>query len=251
GSAGASEKRNVAWRGARAPLIAFTDDDCRPQRQWLERILVAAAKRPGAIIQGLTEPDPDEAAVLRGAPWARTQFVEPPTAWAETCNIVYPRALLERLGGLDGRLSMGEDTDLAARALATGAELVAAPALLVYHGVDDPWLFARIRAAARWRDLAWVVKRHPQLRRALWGRIWFMPEHAALAGAAAGVALGRRHRAALALSAPWLALSLRHRGYGPRGIVRAVSELPGRAAIDAAELAVLARASLTYRTLLL
>src|ERR1700737_3072078 len=35
GSAGPAEKRNAAWRAARAPLILFTDDDCRPPENWL------------------------------------------------------------------------------------------------------------------------------------------------------------------------------------------------------------------------
>ena len=37
--------------------------------------------------------------------------------WAQTCNILYPRELLERIGGFldDPPLSMGEDTELALR----------------------------------------------------------------------------------------------------------------------------------------
>jgi hypothetical protein len=44
---------------------------------------------------------------------------------------------------------------------------------------------------------------------------------------------------------------MRHRGRTARGLVRAISELPGHAAIDAAEIAVLARGSLHHRSLLL
>ena len=50
---------------------------------------------------------------------------------------------------------------------------------------------------------------------------------------------------------PW-ALDARPRyGHGPRGVLRAASELPGRAALDATEIASLARGSARYRTLLL
>ena len=38
---GPAEKRNAAWMAARAPLIAFTDDDCRPPADWLERLAAA------------------------------------------------------------------------------------------------------------------------------------------------------------------------------------------------------------------
>src|SRR4051812_19641946 len=35
GSAGPAAKRNAGWRAGSAPLIAFTDDDCRPPPEWL------------------------------------------------------------------------------------------------------------------------------------------------------------------------------------------------------------------------
>src|SRR5204863_2414575 len=41
GTATASVQRNAGWRAARAPLIAFTDNDCRPEPDWLERMLEA------------------------------------------------------------------------------------------------------------------------------------------------------------------------------------------------------------------
>src|SRR4051812_33307560 len=33
---GPARGRNAAWRAARAPVVAFTDDDCLPQPAWLE-----------------------------------------------------------------------------------------------------------------------------------------------------------------------------------------------------------------------
>jgi GT2 family glycosyltransferase len=252
GSVWPGAKRNAAWRAARAPLVLFTDDDCRPAPDWLEQAVAAGASHRGAILQGRTEPDPDEIAVLHGAPWAHTVSVHPPTAWAETCNIAYPRDLLERLEGFDEHVLVGEDTDLAMRAQAAGAPLVAVPTMLVHHAVQASWLPARLRSLGRWQHMPWVVKRHPQLRREVWGRIWWKREHAALMAAAAAPALARRRPgAAAALALPWLGLALRHRGYGARGILRSVSELPGRAAMDATEIAALARGSLRYRTVLL
>jgi hypothetical protein len=243
--------RNAAWRAGRAPLTLFTDDDCRPVKDWVERAVAAADMDPRAIVQGTTRPDPDESATLLGAPWVRTQHVAPPTPWAEACNIVYPTSLLRRLGGFSEQMRVGEDADLALRAQRVGARLVAAPEMLVYHAVEARFLPGALRALGRWRDLALLVKRHPQVRGNLWGGLWWKPEHAALSAAAVGTAVGRRHPVGFALAVPWIALSLRHRGYGPRGILRSFSELPGRAAIDATEMTVLARGSIRYRTVLL
>jgi GT2 family glycosyltransferase len=203
------------------------------------------------VLQGRTAPDPHEQTTLIAAAWSRTVLTDPPTAWAESCNIAYPRALLERINGFQPEMRMGEDTDLWLRAQRAGATLVAVPEMLVYHAVHEERLLAAMRSASRWRDIAWLAKRHPVARRQMWGRIWWKREHAALCCALGGVGLARRHRAASALTAPWLALSLRHRGYGARGIARSLTELPGRALIDAAEIVTMTSGSVRFRTILL
>jgi glycosyltransferase involved in cell wall biosynthesis len=249
---GPAQKRNAGWRAATAPLVAFTDDDCRPPAQWLERLVVAARAAPGAIVQGRTTPDPDELGLLHAAPWSRTQAIDPPTVWAQTCNIAYPRALLERLDGFDERLPVasGEDTDLAQRALESGATLVAAPEVETHHAVDAMWLVPALRSARRWGHLAYLVKRHPVLREALPARVFWKRSHALLLAGVAVAVASRRPAGAVAL-VPW-ALEARPRyGRGARGLVRAASELPGRAALDATEIAALARGSAHYRTFLL
>ena len=128
--------RNEAWRATSAELILFTDDDCRPDRDWAARAIAAARAHPGTIIQGQTLPDPDESATLVGAPWTETMLVTPPTFWAPTRNIAYSRSVLVQAGGFDERLRVGEDTDLAVRARRAGARVLAAPDMLVYHAVE-------------------------------------------------------------------------------------------------------------------
>ena len=121
--AGPAAKRNLGWRATSAPLIAFTDDDCRPAPDWLERLLEAAAREHGDfVLQGRTDADPDEQQRLHGL--AVTQRIPALSGWYETCNIAYPRALLERLEGFDEEFAGpdggsypigGEDTDLGLR----------------------------------------------------------------------------------------------------------------------------------------
>jgi GT2 family glycosyltransferase len=243
-------KRNAAWRLARADTILFTDDDCRPPADWLANALAAAARAPGAIVQGTTRVDPDELAVKQHAPHARSQEVTPPTPFAQTCNIAYPRALLEQVGGFDEALPLaaGEDTDLALRVQALGAPLVAAPEVLTYHAVEATTLPARLRETWRWQHLAYVVRRHPQLREHMPLRLFWKPSHARLLPALLGVALARRRPLALLLALPWVAASRPSYGSGPRGIARAASELPARMAIDVAETAAMARGALRHRT---
>ena len=244
--------RNAGWRAARAPVIAFTDDDCRPPRSWVRQAIEAARRHPGAVIQGATHPDPDEAALLT-APHARTQLIHPPVPYAQTCNIIYPRELLERLGGFDERMpyAAGEDTDLAIRARRSGAPYVGASEVLTYHAVEAGSLLKRLRSIWRWQALAYMIKRHPELRRhfPLW--IFWKRTHAWLPLAAVAALLGRRRPLALPLALPWLVHTLPRYGTSPRGRLRSLIELPGRAAIDLTEFATLAWGSLKHRTLFL
>lgn len=254
--AGPAEKRNAAWRAAAASVVVFTDDDCRPPPEWLERTRAATREHPGAIVQGATRPDPDEAALVAVAGW-RSQEIRPPVTWAQTCNIAYPRAVLEAVGGFDASLpeAAGEDTDLALRARAHGAAYVGAPAMETFHCIEVPGLVRRVRDTQRWRHLPGVVARHPRLRRAFPLRLFWKRRHALLGPAVTGVVLAatrpRRRAGALLLALPWARLAAPSYGPGPRGRLRALGELPANALVDLAEVIALARGSIHHRTLLL
>jgi glycosyltransferase involved in cell wall biosynthesis len=249
---GPGSSRNAGWREARAPLIAFTDDDCRPPPQWLERALAAARRHEGAIVQGTTMPDPDEIGLERAAPHAHTRRVRPPTPWAEACNIVYPRDLLERLDGFYTGSTWGEDTDLAARARRAGVEHAAAPEVLTYHAVEPQSLPRTLRGLWRWQDLPCMVRRNPELRRDFPLGMFWKRTHVWLGPAVAGAALSRRNALYAVLALPYLVHTLPQQyGTGPRGRFRALSELPSRVLVDATEVAALARGSVRHRTLFL
>ena len=53
-NAGPAMARNRGIREAAAALVAFTDDDCRPQPEWLERLVAGERAYPGALIGGST-----------------------------------------------------------------------------------------------------------------------------------------------------------------------------------------------------
>ena len=125
--------RNLGASLATGELIAFTDGDCQAETGWIQALREAWDGDALRVVAGAT--------TLEGrAGFARLHRVELPhrgqdTTWP-SCNLAYPRALFERLGGFDPAFVTAEDIDLNYRAVALGARIVHAPA-------------ARVRAQAR------------------------------------------------------------------------------------------------------
>ena len=247
GSAPPGANRNPAWRAARASIIVFTDDDCRPPKDWLENALNAARRHPGAIIQGTTLKDPSELVVTH-APLLHSQTVRPLTPWLEACNIIYPKELLERSGGFDEEQYTGEDTDLAMRCKELGAEAVGAPEVLTYHACVELTAWETLRGRMRWKDLPLLLRKHPGFRSEFPMWIFWKRTHVWVPFFFAGVKLSKRSFMFTLLCVPWLVHATPKHGTNPRGRYRNISELPLRMAIDLAEMIALLRGSVKYRT---
>lgn len=243
--------RNLGWRSATAPLIAYTDDDCRPTEDWLERLLNSGVGTE-EILQGRTEPDPDERHLLHGL--ARSMNVTELSPWLPTCNILYPRSVLEQLGGFDERFDqLGEDTDLGIRATAASVKLRYFPEALVYHAVIPRTLRRAVRDD--WRRSAHVpvlISRHPSHRRTLYAGVFWRRSHGLLLLALAGTALlpGRRLKALAWL--PYIRAQIDIEWIGhPRRLVHASIGVGERAILDAVEIASMSRRAASERTLVL
>jgi GT2 family glycosyltransferase len=133
---GPAAARNTGWRAARAPVIAFTDDDCIPTRSWLTAGL--AGLRPGIagvsgrIVVPLGRAPTDHARATAGLE----------TAEFATANCFYRRDALVRAGGFDERFTAAwrEDADLFLTLLEQKHRLRFVPAAVVIHPVRPaPW----------------------------------------------------------------------------------------------------------------
>lgn len=248
-----ANQRNHGWRAAAAPLVVFTDDDCRAATDWLERLL-ASADGPNTFLQGRTEPDPDE--VHLQFPLARTITVRKPTGWYETCNMAYPRALLERLDGFDERFDAPEceDTELALRAKEAGALPAFIDDAVVWHAVLQRTFAGALREAGRREAMAMLLARHPQQREALFARFFVSEAHATLPLAAlVGIAVRRRPLLAAAIGgAAVLRLQQRFRGWEPltaRTLLRVAAHAPTEIAVRCADIAATVRGAVRHRVL--
>jgi glycosyltransferase involved in cell wall biosynthesis len=251
GTGSPSRQRNIGWREARGELVAFTDDDCRPEREWLASLLAVARANPGAVVQGTTRPDPLEREIT-AAPHVRTLRIEPVNPYVQTANVLYPRELLASLDGFDEIAIAGEDVGLSLRARAAGAEIVAAPDAVVNHAVESHTLPGILRQNLKWRHLAYLVKRHPEFRRELPLRVFWDVHHLETTGALVAVAGARRFPPLAVFAAPYLRrMLLQRRGPGPRGRAIAAAELPGQAVRQVAEVVGMAAGGVRHRTLIL
>jgi GT2 family glycosyltransferase len=245
-----SIQRNAGCRIASGELIAFVDDDCRAAPEWLERLVAAADANAGAIVQGATEPEPRELHLFEHPHFGALR-IEPPSREAQTCNILYPRALLERVGGFDERAITGEDIDLSIRARAEGAELVGEPGAVVYHAIVALSLIEKIRSQYKWQHLAYVVRKHPQLREWCAMGIWWKDEHWGAVLALAALAGARRRPWLLAGLYPYVRIERYRHGRGKRQQLRSMRELPAHWIVELAEVGTFVAGSVRYRTLLL
>lgn len=258
---GPGPARNAGWRAARAPVVAFTDDDTEPSPDWLTE-LVAPFTDGADVVMGRTVPEPD--AMAGAGPFSHWVRAEQPMPWFPTCNIAYRRDLLERVGGFDTTFterfgsSFGDDTDLGWNALEAGADVRFAPGAVVAHEVTPSDLRAHLRAARRRQGVPAVVARHPGLRAQLPLPYVYTHAHQRAVPAVLGLLLLLvRPRSALSwlaaavLGRPYVAFRVMGPGRRPGVGARRPWVIAGLFAADVAEMAVVARHAARERSPLL
>ena len=251
GGGGPGAVRNTGWPDAQAPLIAFTDDDCEANPRWLSALLAAWTGGEREFLQGPATPI--EAERHQQGPLTYTyDYVEPNLNYP-TCNMAYPKALLERLDGFDARTfpTTGEDCDLAWRAIAAGATPRFVREAGVCHAVVHLDRVGMLRRAWRWGDAMPAFARHPELRRArLMRRVYFNWSHWYLARLLLAAALPRGR--ALWPLRWWLARRyVEDRRWAPGAERPSAGALAWNLAVDSVEMAAVVRGSVRHGTLVL
>ncbi len=142
---GPAAARNLGIEQAQSPLIAFTDDDCVPEPEWLEALEAAWTGSPDcAGIGGFTY-RLEEQQVARYIDYAGSlQPNRHPAGYLNyivTCNALFQREALLKVGGFETqvRWAGGEEPILGARLREAGYHFLEAPAARVQHQHPRSW----------------------------------------------------------------------------------------------------------------
>lgn len=140
---GLGAARDAAWRHARGKIVAFTDDDCYPEPDYVDAVLSVFEEHPEAGCVGgrILLFDPTDA---RATIDERTTPVEVPpcrflaAGFFQGANISFRRSILEEIDGLDQQLGAGtpfpcEDIDAIAATIWAGHPARFDPRPVVWH----------------------------------------------------------------------------------------------------------------------
>jgi glycosyltransferase involved in cell wall biosynthesis len=127
--------RNLGIGLATSDIVAFTDDDCVADANWLSALVRAFDAHPDALgVQGKTLTD--HAAMTPFTRQVEQLEAGPPY---RTCNIAYRTNMLRELGGFDTELIRGEDVVMAMRILERGPIVFAPEAVIVHPPRPKEW----------------------------------------------------------------------------------------------------------------
>lgn len=167
---GPAVARNVGARAARGKILAFTDDDCLPEVEWLESLAAsytAVGKSPAVAVGGRVK-NVSEGYWLQKFYTAQgnrhcANDCENPD-YLDTANASFLRSAFLRIGGFDEAFHFpaAEDVDLGLRFTAAGYTLHTNPNAVVWHqGRLSLWGMIR-QSFGRGRGNAYLRIKHPE-----------------------------------------------------------------------------------------
>ena len=136
---GLSNARNTGIHAATGEIVAFTDDDARPEAHWLQYLAEAFERTTHAAIGGPNIPPPGDGLVANcvsaspGGP-AVVLVSDTEAEHIPGCNMAFRKSALEAISGFDARFrTAGDDVDLCWRLLDAGYTIGFHAGAVVWH----------------------------------------------------------------------------------------------------------------------
>jgi glycosyltransferase involved in cell wall biosynthesis len=151
---GLSVARNTGLAAARAPVVAYVDDDAFAEPQWAEAVLTAFDSHDSglAVVAGRVYPEWEVAPPVQMTPYLEALYTvhdrgDKPRLMKSSeyfvgANMAFRRTVLQELGGFEARLGRigssllsNEETHLRDRLAALGYQCAYAPRAVVHHHI--------------------------------------------------------------------------------------------------------------------
>jgi GT2 family glycosyltransferase len=161
---GLSSARNTGWQGATGEIVAYTDDDAAPDRDWLQYLARSFLDGGHAGVGGPNVAPPGTGGTARCVSYApgnptHVLLSDREAEHIPGCNAAFRREALEAVGGFDPRFRVaGDDVDICWRIRERGWTLGFSPAAMVLHR-------PRGSIAAYWRQQRGYGRAEAQLER--------------------------------------------------------------------------------------
>jgi cellulose synthase/poly-beta-1,6-N-acetylglucosamine synthase-like glycosyltransferase len=163
--AGPAAARNAGVRVARGELLLFTDADCAPTPDWVDRMVAPFADPTVAGAKGIyrttqVEPVARFVQIEYEDRYDRMRDQEQ-IDFVDTYSAGYRRDVLSSVGGFDESFAYLEDQELSFRLAERGYRFMFVPDAAVYHRHADNllWYARKKYVIGQWK--ASVARRHP------------------------------------------------------------------------------------------
>jgi GT2 family glycosyltransferase len=136
---GLSAARNVGWQAARGEIVAYTDDDARPDQDWLKYLAATFYTSDCAGVGGPNVAPADDGQIadcIANAPGGplHVLLTDREAEHVPGCNMAFRKECLEAVGGFDPQFkAAGDDVDLCWRMQQRGWWLAFCPPAMVWH----------------------------------------------------------------------------------------------------------------------
>lgn len=137
-----SVARNAGLRHASGDILAYTDDDCLVDAEWLARIWNEMRADPSlAMLGGRLELQNKDDLPICIRPFRERVAISPTSMYSliGTSNMAFRRSVVDAIGIFDPEFGPGtelpaaEDVDFVYRALKAGFKVVYSPDILIFH----------------------------------------------------------------------------------------------------------------------